>query len=152
MDIINEMTLTFSSKSMNENFARAAVSAFVLPLDPTITELADIKTAVSEAVTNSVIHGYEYGEGTITLSAKLCSNGKVIIKIRDKGKGIEDVKQAMEPLFSTVGGERAGLGFAVMQSFMDSLKVTSKAGSGTTVTMEKYIIRRSKAAQSDEND
>lgn len=145
MDIINEMTLSFSSKSMNENFARAAVSAFVLPLDPTITELADIKTAVSEAVTNCIIHGYEYGEGTVTLSAKIFRNGRVVIKIRDKGRGIADVKQAMEPLFSTAGSERAGLGFAVMQSFMDNLKVTSKEGSGTTVTMEKYIIRRSKA-------
>ena len=152
MEILNEMTLTFSSKSMNENFARAAVSAFVLPLDPTITELADIKTAVSEAVTNAVIHGYEYGEGSITLGAKIYRNGRVVIKIRDRGKGIADIKQAMEPLFSTVGGERAGLGFAVMQSFMDSLRVTSKPGGGTTVTMEKFIIRRSKAAQSDEND
>ena len=106
--IINEMTLSFSSKSLNENFARAAVSAFILPLDPTIGELADIKTAVSEAVTNSIIHGYEYGEGIITLNARIYSNGNVVIKIRDKGRGIENVKQALEPLFSTVGGERAG--------------------------------------------
>lgn len=152
MDIINEMTLTFSSKSMNENFSRAAVSAFILPLDPTINELADIKTAVSEAVTNAIIHGYEYGSGLITLNAKIFSNGRVVIKIKDKGKGIENVKQAMEPLFSTVGGERAGLGFAVMQSFMDSMKVVSKPGVGTTVTLEKYIIRRSKAAMTDENE
>lgn len=151
MDIINEMTLTFSSKSTNENFARAAVSAFILPLDPTINELADIKTAVSEAVTNAVIHGYEYGEGIITLSAKIFRNGKVVIRIRDKGRGIENIKQAMEPLYSSVGGERAGLGFAVMQSFMDSMKVTSKVGGGTTVTLEKYIIRRNKAVD-DEND
>ena len=150
MDIVNEMTLTFSSKSMNENFARAAVSAFILPLDPTITELADIKTAVSEAVTNCIIHGYEYGDGLIYLNAKIFSNGKIVIKIRDKGKGIADIKQAMEPLFSTVGGERAGLGFAVMQSFTDSLKVASKPGSGTTVTLEKHIIRRSKAVSSDD--
>lgn len=140
--ILNEMTLSFSSKSMNETFARAAVSAFILPLDPTINELADIKTAVSEAVTNSVIHGYEYGEGVITLGARIYENGRVVIKIRDKGKGIEDVRQAIEPLFSTVGGERAGLGFAVMQSFMDSMKVSSKPGAGTTVTLEKRIIRR----------
>lgn len=146
MELINEMNLTFSSRSLNENFARAAVSAFILPLDPTITELADIKTAVSEAVTNSIIHGYEYGEGQIAVNAKIFDNGKITIKIKDKGKGIEDVPQAMEPLFSTVGGERAGLGFAVMQSFMDKLKVSSKVGCGTTVTMEKYIIRRSKSA------
>ncbi len=144
MELLNEMTLTFSSKSMNENFARSAVSAFILPLDPTITELADIKTAVSEAVTNSIVHGYEYGEGTIYLNAKIYDNGRVSIKIRDKGKGIENISQAMEPLFTTVGGERAGLGFAVMQSFMDRLKVTSKVNCGTTVIMDKYIIRRGK--------
>lgn len=149
MDLINEMNLTFSSKSLNENFARATVSAFVLPLDPTITELADIKTAVSEAVTNAIIHGYEYGEGQILINAKIYNNGKIIIKIRDKGKGIENINQAMEPLFSTVGGERAGLGFAVMQSFMDKLKVTSKVNCGTTVTMEKYIIRRNKSVSDD---
>ena len=156
MDIINEMTLSFSGKSMNENFARAAVSAFILPLDPTINELADIKTSVSEAVTNAIIHGYRCGEGVITLSACIYSNGKVVIKIRDKGCGIEDVKQAMEPLFSTVGGERAGLGFAVMQSFMDGIKVKSKPGAGTTVTLEKYIIRRTpmslRERNGDEND
>ena len=151
MDLINEMNLTFLSKSMNENFARAAVSAFVLPLDPTITELADIKTAVSEAVTNSIIHGYEYGEGQIGISARIYSNGRIVIKIKDKGKGIENIPQAMEPLFSTVGGERAGLGFAVMQSFMDKLKVTSKVNCGTTVTMEKYIIRRNKAMKNECN-
>lgn len=150
MEAVNEMTLTFASKSMNENFARAAVSAFVLPLDPTITELADIKTAVSEAVTNAIVHGYEYGEGQITLNAKILPGGRVIIKVRDKGRGIENIKQAMEPLFSTVGGERAGLGFAVMQSFMDSLKVTSKPGSGTTVTLEKYIIRRNRAVNDEQ--
>ncbi len=151
MNIINEMTLSFSSRSMNENFARTAVSAFVLPLDPTITELSDIKTAVSEAVTNSIIHGYEYGEGTISINAKIFDNGKILIKIRDKGKGIENISQAMEPLYSTVGGERAGLGFAVMQSFMDKLKVTSKVNCGTTVTMEKYIIRRGRAKSDDDN-
>lgn len=150
MDIINEMALTFSSKSANENFARAAVSAFLLPLDPTITELADIKTAVSEAVTNAIIHGYEYGEGQIKLTAKIYDNGKVVVKVSDKGKGIADIKQAMEPLFSTVGGERAGLGFAVMKSFTDDMKVHSKPGAGTTVTLEKYIIRRSKAAMCDD--
>ncbi len=151
MDIINEMTLTFSSRSANENFARAAISAFILPLDPTINELADIKTAVSEAVTNAIIHGYEYGDGNITLGAKIFSNGKIVIKIKDRGRGIENIKQAVEPLYSSVGGERAGLGFAVMQSFMDSMKVSSKKGGGTTVTLEKHIIRRSKAV-SDEND
>ena len=126
MNLVNEMNLTFSSKSMNETFARAAVSAFVLPLDPTITELADIKTAVSEAVTNSIIHGYEYSDGMISINARIFDNGRIVIRIKDKGKGIENIPQAMEPLYSTIGGERAGLGFAVMQSFMDRLKVTSK--------------------------
>ena len=151
MELLNEMTLNFASKSMNENFARAAVSAFILPLDPTIGELADIKTAVSEAVTNAIIHGYEYGEGVVTVNVKIFDNGKVTIKVKDKGKGIADVQQAMEPLFSTVGGERAGLGFAVMQSFTDNLKVTSKVNCGTTVTMEKYIIRRSRAQNADKD-
>ncbi len=151
MDIvINEMSLTFSGKSMNESFARTAVSAFILPLDPTITELADIKTAVSEAVTNSIIHGYEYGEGQIRLDAKIYSNGKVVIKIKDKGKGIADIKQAVEPLFSTVGGERAGLGFTVMKTFTDNMKISSKVNGGTTVTLEKYIIRRNRAVNDDD--
>ncbi len=151
MNLVNEMNLTFSSKSMNETFARAAVSAFVLPLDPTITELADIKTAVSEAVTNSIIHGYEYGDGMISINARIFDNGRIVIRIKDKGKGIENIPQAMEPLYSTIGGERAGLGFAVMQSFMDRLKVTSKVNCGTTVTMEKYIIRRSAKAVNDDS-
>ena len=152
MNLINEMNLTFWSKSMNETFARAAVSAFILPLDPTITELADIKTAVSEAVTNAIIHGYEYGDGRIGINAKIYDNGKIVIKIKDKGKGIENVAQAMEPLYSTGGAERAGLGFAVMQSFMDKLKVTSKVDCGTTVTMEKYIIRRTRSISNDDDN
>ena len=98
---------------------------------------------IPTAVTNSIIHGYEYGEGQICINARIFDNGKIVIRVKDKGKGIENIAQAMEPLFSTVGGERAGLGFAVMQSFMDKLKVTSKVDCGTTVTMEKYIIRRS---------
>ncbi len=142
MEVINEMVLTFSSKSMNETFARAAISAFILPLDPTINELADIKTAVSEAVTNSIIHGYEYGEGVIYLGARIYDNGRVTVKIKDKGKGIENIEQAMEPLYTTAGEERAGLGFAVMRSFMDNLKVTSRLDYGTTVVMDKYIVKR----------
>ncbi len=142
MEVVNEMVLTFSGKSVNETFARAAISAFILPLDPTINELADIKTAVSEAVTNSIIHGYEYGEGVIYLGARIYDNGRVTVKIKDKGKGIENVEQAMEPLYTTAGEERAGLGFAVMRSFMDNLKVTSRPNYGTTVVMDKYIIKR----------
>lgn len=141
-NVINEMNLTFLSRSYNESFARSTIAAFVSQLDPTIDEISDIKTAVSEAVTNSIVHGYKDGIGTIYISSKIYENGRIIIKIRDKGCGIEDVDQAMEPLFTTGGSDRSGLGFAVMQSFMDKIKVISKVGKGTTVTLEKYIIRR----------
>ena len=142
INIINEMNLNFLSRSYNEGFARTAIAAFVAQLDPTIDEIADIKTAVSEAVTNSIVHAYKNKLGTIYISSKIYENGRIIVKIRDKGCGIEDVNQAMEPLFTTGGSERSGLGFAVMQSFMDKIKVVSKIGKGTTVTLEKYIIRR----------
>ena len=140
MKIINEMKLSFPSKSCNEAFARAAVTAFVMNLDPTVEELSDLKTAVSEAVTNCIVHGYRHGSGTIFITAKITEANKVTVKIRDKGCGIEDVNQAMQPLFTTEPEEeRAGLGFAVMQSFCDSVKVSSKPQKGTTVTLEKYI-------------
>lgn len=142
MEVINEMSLNFTSRSSNESFARATVAAFISQLDPTIGELADIKTAVSEAVTNCIVHAYRDGLGTIYITAKIYDNGRISIKIRDKGVGIPNVKQAMEPLFTTGGGERAGLGFAVMQSFMDKIKVTSKVDKGTSITLEKNIIRR----------
>lgn len=141
-NVINEMNINFFSRSYNEAFARAVVSAFVAQLDPTIDELADIKTAVSEAVTNCIVHGYKNGIGKIYITSKIFSNGKILIKIKDKGCGIDNVEQAMEPLFTTGGSERSGLGFAVMQSFMDKIKVNSKPGKGTTVTLEKFIIRR----------
>lgn len=145
MKIINEMNLSFLSKSSNEGFARSVVASFVLNLDPTINELADIKTAVSEAVTNCIVHGYKMEHGVIYINGKITDSNKVIIKIRDKGCGIEDVEKAMEPLFTTAPEEeRAGLGFAVMQSFMDKVKVSSKPLKGTTVTMEKTIIPRTK--------
>lgn len=145
MKILNEMNVSFLSKSCNESFARSVVASFVLNLDPTINEIADIKTAVSEAVTNAIVHGYRMESGIIYINAKITDTNKVIIKIRDKGCGIEDVEKAMEPLFTTAPEEeRAGLGFAVMQSFMDSIKVTSKPEKGTTVTMEKFIIPRAK--------
>lgn len=141
MNVINEMHLRFLSKSTNEGFARSVVSAFILELDPTISELADIKTAVSEAVTNSIVHGYRRSSGMIYIDAKITDSKNVIIKIRDKGVGIPDVEQAMQPLFTTAQEEeRAGLGFAVMQSFMDSVKVNSKPEKGTTVTLTKQIV------------
>ena len=140
MKIINEMKLSFPSKSCNEAFARAAVTAFVMNLDPTVEELSDLKTAVSEAVTNCIVHGYRHGSGMIFITAKITEANKVTVKIRDKGCGIENVNQAMQPLFTTAPEEeRAGLGFAVMQSFCDSVKVSSKPQKGTTVTLEKYI-------------
>lgn len=142
MKIINEMSLSFPSKSCNEAFARSAVSAFIMNLDPTINELSDIKTAVSEAVTNCIVHGYRREDGTIYIKGKITGDNKVIIKIRDKGCGIADVKKAMEPLFTTAPEEeRAGLGFAVMQSFCDKVKVKSEPEKGTIVTLEKIITK-----------
>ena len=135
MKPVNEMDLKFLSRSSNESFARAAVAAFVAQIDPTIDELA-------EAVTNCIVHAYREDLGMIYINVKLFENGTIAIRVRDKGCGIENVKKAMEPMFTTAGGERAGLGFAVMESFMNRLKVSSKVGKGTTVAMEKVIIRR----------
>ena len=123
----------------NESFARSIVSAFASQLDPTIEEISDIKTAVSEAVTNCIVHAYANTKGDIYITGEFFDNGLIRIKIRDKGCGIEDIKRAMEPLYSSQGGERAGLGFSVMESFMDGLRVTSKVGKGTTVTMRKML-------------
>ncbi len=141
MKCINETKFTFPAKSTNEAFARSAVAAFVMQLDPTISELADIKTSVSEAVTNSIVHGYKGEGGAIYITVRIFENNLVSVKIRDKGCGIEDIKKAMEPLFTTGGDERAGLGFAVMQSFMDSIKVSSRPHKRTTVTLKKKIIK-----------
>ncbi len=135
----NEMTLEVLSKSNNEAFARVAVAAFVSSLDPTIEEIADIKTAVSEAVTNCIIHGYEEKQGVIKIECKI-EGRKVIIEISDTGKGIENVDIAKEPLYTTKAElERSGMGFTIMQSFMDELKVESILGLGTKVTMTKNI-------------
>ena len=140
MKSVNEMKLNFPSKSCNEAFARSAVAAFIMNLDPTVNELSDLKTAVSEAVTNSIVHGYRRQSGVIYISGRILENGRVTVKIRDKGCGIADVEQAMQPLFTTAADEeRAGLGFAVMQSFCDKVRVTSTVGKGTTVTLEKLI-------------
>lgn len=140
------MNISFESRSTNESFARAVVSAFVSQLDPTISELTDIKTAVSEAVTNCIVHAYKETLGTIYINVKLFEGGKIYIKIRDKGCGIPDVEKAMEPLYTTGGEERAGLGFAVMQSFSDKIRVTSRVGKGTTVVLEKRLLSRVKNA------
>ena len=160
MKFDNYMILDFPSKSSNEAFARSAVACFAAQMDPTMEELADIKTAVSEAVTNAIIHGYEnmygYGKhGDNVPAYETIHPGKVYmhceikgdvfyIVIQDKGRGIVDVEKAMEPLFTTGGEERSGLGFSVMESFTDRLRVKSAPDKGTTVTMEKYIAPRVK--------
>lgn len=136
---INEMKLTVPSRSANESFARSVVASFLSQLDPAVDELADLRTAVSEAVTNCIVHAYRDSIGPIILQMRLYADGRTVVKIRDRGCGIEDVKQAMEPLFTTGGDDRSGLGFAVMESFMDRLRVSSRPGRGTVVTMEKYI-------------
>ena len=141
----NFMKLSFPSKSANEGFARAAVAAFCAQLDPTVEQINDVKTSVSEAVTNCIVHGYPDKVGTITVEAGIREDHRIVIRIKDKGRGIPDIAQAMEPMFTTCQtGERAGLGFAVMESFTDKLKVRSTPGKGTTVTMEKKIKVREK--------
>ncbi len=130
------------SRSANEGFARLVASGFAAQLDPTVEELCDIKTAVSEAVTNCIVHAYPEGVGNIYISAWMLEGGLVRIKVRDRGCGIADIKKAMEPLYSSLGGERAGLGFAVMESFCDKISVRSVLGKGTCVTLEKRIRGR----------
>ena len=141
MKIVNEMRLTFLSKSSNESFARMTASAFVAQCDPTIDKLADIKTAVSEAVTNCIVHAYRGTTGKITMTIKLMADYWVVISIRDRGCGIPDVHQAMEPCYTSAPSEeRSGMGFTVMETFMDKVTVRSKEGKGTTVTMVKRLI------------
>lgn len=138
----NEMKLEFLSKSNNEAFARISVAAFASQLDPTIEELADIKTAVSEAVTNCIIHGYEDSEGMITINCKIFAN-TIFIEIQDSGKGIENVDMAKEPLYTSKPDlERSGMGFTIMDSFMDDLQVESILGLGTKVSMKKVIKKK----------
>ena len=139
MKALNTVKITFPSRSVNEGFARSALSAFAAQADPTLDELADVKTAVSEAVTNCIVHAYANTIGPITLTAALYEDGTLRVAVADKGCGIPDVSKAMEPLFTTGGAERAGLGFAVMESFMDSVKVRSAPGKGTRVTLSKRL-------------
>ena len=140
MKLLNQVKISFYSRSVNEGFARAALAAFLVQADPTVPQLADIKTAVSEAVTNCIVHAYPGAIGQITLRAALYEGGVVRITVSDKGVGIADVARAMDPLYTTGNpDERAGLGFAVMQSFCDSVRVTSAVGRGTSVTLTKYF-------------
>lgn len=142
MKLENQINITVISKSSNESFSRAAVAAFVAQLDPTIEEISDIKTAVSEAVTNCIVHAYNNSLGKIYITVQLYGDRTVKIKIRDRGCGIDDINLAMQPMYSSLGGERAGLGFAVMQSFTDKLKVSSAINKGTTVTLTKKLSYR----------
>lgn len=144
MNKINEFRLTVDSKSINESFARVVVSAFVTPLDPTLEEIADLKTAVSEAVTNCIVHAYKNTYGKIFLSGVIDDKNNVKIIVRDKGCGIPDIGQAMTPLFTTGEGDRAGLGFTVMESFCDKVTVRSKQDKGTAVTLIKKIEGKTK--------
>ena len=139
MTKINEFKMTIDSKSVNESFSRVAVAAFSSQLDMTVEELGDIKTVVSEAVTNCIVHAYRDTIGKIYITCTVFEEGVVRISVRDKGCGIDDIKKAREPLYTSLGGERSGLGFSVMESFSDNLRVRSKTGVGTTVTIEKKL-------------
>ena len=138
----NYMELEFPSKSANEAFARSAVACFAAQLDPTLDELGDIKTAVSEAVTNCIVHAYRDTIGVVTLKCRILPDDVLDITVKDKGCGIEDVEAARKPMFTTGGEERSGMGFTIMESFMDTLRVKSVPGRGTTVTMCRRIRRR----------
>ena len=138
--VVNKMQIKLPSLSVNEGMARAAVAAFCAQLNPTAVELADIKCAVSEAVTNCIVHAYREEIGEIIIEVKLCEGHLIRIDIRDKGCGIENIKQAREPLFTTdAAGERSGMGFTVMESFSDELRVTSRKDRGTTITLLKRL-------------
>lgn len=139
---LNKVSLRFPSRSSNESFARSSAAAFIAQLDPTVDELSDIKTAVSEAVTNCIVHAYKDRVGDIFLTVEIGCGNIVEITVKDKGCGIENIKQACEPMFTTGGQERSGMGFTIMESFMDSMTVKSTVGRGTTVKMKKRISIR----------
>ena len=140
MCIANEIRLDFPAIAENESMARMVVSAFLVPLNPTLEELADVKTAVSEAVTNAIVHGYAHESGTVRLIAVCSEDGLITIDVADQGCGIEDISRAREPFFTTLSGEeRSGMGFTVMESFMDSVEVKSAPGKGTTVRLTKQL-------------
>ncbi len=142
MNILNEVSITFPSKSANEGYARAAVSAFAAQLDPTLDEIGDIKTAISEAVTNCIVHAYPDCVGKIYIKLRILSDNVLEIIVRDKGLGIKNIEEAKTPMFTTGGDDRSGMGFTIMESFTDNLKIRSKPNIGTTVTMRKRISMR----------
>lgn len=142
MKFENYMILEFPSKSANEAFARSAVACFAAQLDPTLEELGDIRTAVSEAVTNCIVHAYPNDLGSITLRCRILKDNTLDVVVKDKGVGISDIEQAKKPMFTTGGSERSGMGFTIMESFMTSFTVTSEPGKGTTVHMRRKLQRR----------
>ena len=142
MKFENYMILEFPSKSCNEAFARSAVACFAAQLDPTLEEMGDIRTAVSEAVTNCIVHAYPNGLGTISMRCRILKDNVLDIVIKDRGIGIQDVEQARRPAYTTGGSERSGMGFTIMESFMTDLEISSKAGKGTTVHMRRKLQRR----------
>lgn len=144
--IVNESRVSFLSLSRNEGYARSAAAAFCAQTDPTVEETAAVKTAVSEAVTNAIVHGYRDEVGVVEMTLRLYDDGTLYISVKDKGRGIADIAKAREPLYTTAPAEeeRSGLGFTVMESFMDRLRVRSAVGKGTTVTMEKRLCVREK--------
>ena len=141
---LNEVTITFPSCSSNEAFARTAAACFTSQMDPTLNELEDIKTAVSEAVTNAIVHAYPDAIGTVIMKLRICPGNILELTVRDHGKGISDVEQARTPMYTTGGEERSGMGFTIMESFMDQLAVRSVPGRGTTVSMKKKLMPRTK--------
>ena len=141
---MNEVTLEFPSRSSNEGFARSAAACFAAQMDPTLNELEDIKTAVSEAVTNAIVHAYPDAIGKVTLKLRVCPGNVLELTVKDRGRGIADVEKAHEPMFTTGGEERSGMGFTIMESFTDQLTVRSVPGRGTTVTMKKKLAPRLK--------
>ena len=142
MNLTNEVSITFPSKSSNESYARAAVSAFAAQLDPTLEEIGDIKTAVSEAVTNCIVHAYPETVGKIYIRLRIFEGNVLEIVIRDKGLGITNIDEARTPMFTTGGSDRSGMGFTIMESFTDRMRVKSSVGRGTTVVMQKRIAPR----------
>lgn len=143
----NEVTLEFPSCSSNEGFARAAVACFAAQMDPTLNELEDIKTSISEAVTNAIVHAYPDSIGKVVVKARICPGNVLELTVKDHGRGIPDVDQARQPMFTTGGEERSGMGFTIMESFMDKLVVRSVPGKGTSVMMKKKLAPRMKAAR-----
>ena len=142
MKFENYMTLEFPSRSNNEAFARSAVACFAAQLDPTMEELGDIRTAVSEAVTNAIVHAYPDGLGIVSMRCRILKGNTLDIVVKDKGVGIADIDQARKPMFTTGGNDRSGMGFTIMESFMTDLSISSKAGKGTTVHMRRKLQRR----------